>query len=129
MLKNVVRREHKKVVRFSLEFTDGAGCGFSFPCDRNGAVFMDEMTECAKKNLEYCMTHPDEFETWNEVRRDVYTYTEPAHGTCTCGNEVYLYDEYYGACECQKCGRWYNMFGQELLHPSYWETDPADEDY
>ena len=36
---------------------------------------------------------------------------------------VYLYDRYRAACQCPKCGRWYNLFGQELLPPEMWEED------
>ena len=129
MLKNLVNRESKKVVKYSLEFTDGHGSGFSFPCNRNGDVFTAEMSECARENLQFCLEHPEKFEVWNEVERWEHTYTEPAHGICTCGAEVYLYDEYYGACECENCGRWYNMFGQELLPPDQWEKDPSEEEY
>ena len=65
-----------------------------------------------------------------EVRFDLFIdYKEPAHGTCICGEEVSLWDQYYGACECPKCGRWYNLFGQELVAPEHWETDPAEEEY
>jgi hypothetical protein len=26
-----------------------------------------------------------------------------------------------GACQCENCGQWYNIFGQELIDPEYWE--------
>ena len=127
MLKNMTQRERKKVVRFSLEFTDGEGCGYCFPCNQRGEVNPDEMTECAKTNLDYCMSHPEEFKVWNTVQREAYSYTEPARGTCTCGREVTLVDEYCGACACE-CGRCYNLFGQELLPPEQWEDDPSESD-
>ena len=127
MLKNYVGREHKKEIHFSLEFTDGHGNGYSFPCDAAGNVFPLEY-QCARDNLQYCLDHPEEFEVWKEVQREVRKYTEPAHGTCSCGREVYLWDQYYGACECE-CGKWYNLFGQELLPPDQWELDPAEEEY
>lgn len=28
-----------------------------------------------------------------------------------------------GACQCPKCGKWYNIFGQALLDPEFWEDD------
>lgn len=128
MLKNFVRQDTKTVVRYSLVFTDGDGNGYSFPCDADGVV-VDNLPPEAKENLKWCFEHPDEFEVYDEIERYEDRVVEHAHGTCTCGNEVYLYDEYYGACRCEKCGRWYNMFGQELLDPKYWEKDPADEEY
>jgi hypothetical protein len=24
---------------------------------------------------------------------------------------------------CEKCGQWYNLFGQALVDPEYWEDD------
>ena len=50
-------------------------------------------------------------------------YREPAHGICRCGEEVTLIDEYMGSCQCENCGQWYNLFGQELLPPNQWEED------
>lgn len=44
----------------------------------------------------------------------------PATGVCKCGNRITLQNEYMGACECPYCGRWYNLFGQELNHPDTW---------
>ena len=127
MLKNFVEREPKTDVTYSLEFDYADGSGFAFDCDAKGNVFPLEY-ECARENLKHCLEHPEEFEEWKRVRRYVNHYTEPAHGTCTCGREVYLIDQYYGACECE-CGRWYNLYGQELLPPEQWETDPSEEEY
>lgn len=122
MLKNIVKSQLVTDITYSREFTHGDG-GFSFPCDEHGNVFPFEFEE-AQRNYEWCMAHPEEFETeWNRLRRWKNTYREPAHGTCVCGEEVYLEDEYMGACECQNCGRWYNLFGQELLPPEQWESD------
>lgn len=40
-------------------------------------------------------------------------------------DEYELVNQYQGACPCPKCGQWYNLFGQELINPQYWE----EEDY
>lgn len=127
MLTDMVNRQRVKNVSFSLEFTDAYGNGYGFPCDASGNVFPLEF-ECARDNLKFCMEHPEKFEIWNKVKRFENWYTEPAHGRCKCGREVYLVDEYYGACGCE-CGRWYNLFGQEILPPDQWEEDPSDEEY
>ena len=122
MLKNLVAAEPKTLVEYVLEFTRHDGCsGFSFPCDKTGKPD-ESMNECAKKNLALCMDHPEEFSEYNAFRTRKRHYMEPAHGTCTCGREVLLVDQYCGACECE-CGRWYNLFGQELLRPEYWGSD------
>ena len=39
-----------------------------------------------------------------------------------CGEEFYLQDEYLGACECPRCGQWFNLFGQEVTDPSSWPS-------
>ena len=128
MLKNYVPAEHKTEVHFDLVFDYDDNGGYAFPCDAAGNVFPLEY-ECARKNLEHCLAHPEEFAVYNEVQKWTSHYTEPAHGICTCGEEVSLWDQYYGACECPKCGRWYNLFGQELVPPGQWETDPSEEEY
>lgn len=129
MIQNYVPAECKTETHFDLTFyySEDSG-GFAFPCDAAGNVFPLENKE-ARKNLEHCIAHPEEFETYNEVRRWINRYTEPAHGACICGTEVELYDQYYGACQCPNCGRWYNLFGQSLLPPEQWERDPSEEEY
>ena len=128
MLKNYVPAEHKTEIHYDLVFYYDDDGGYAFPCDAAGNVFPLEYEE-ARKNLEYCLAHPEEFATYNEVRKWKNHYTEPAHGTCTCGTEVSLFDQYYGACQCPKCGQWYNLFGQSLLPPEQWEMDPSEEEY
>lgn len=129
MIKNYVSAEHKTAVSYDLSFLYGEDHGgFCFPCDAAGNV-LPFKNDDIRKNYEYCMAHPEEFETFAKVTKYVNRYTEPAHGTCSCGNEVELYDQYYGACQCWKCGRWYNLFGQSLFPPEQWEMDPAEEEY
>ena len=126
MLKNIIESEYKTIVEFELTFDDGEGNGFGFPCDASGNVSPD-LPEAAKKNLAYCLEHPDKFYRWNKVVKSSRRFREPARGRCSCGREVILVDEYYGACMCE-CGKWYNLFGQELLAPEYWEDDPSVSD-
>ena len=126
MLKNFVR-ETETIREYSREFTylDGEG-GFSFPCDKNGEL--EGLNECGLKNYEWAMGHPDEFSEFNHFTVSVRHFTH-SHGTCSCGAKVELWDQYYGACQCPKCGQWYNLFGQSLLPPKQWETDPSEEEY
>lgn len=124
MLHNIQPRERKTVVEYQIAFDDGYHNGFGFPCDAEGNLLPD-LHECAVKNYKECMEHPEKFARWNEVITMRRSFTENAHGTCECGREVMLYDQYYGACECE-CGRWYNLFGQELLPPGEWNME---EDY
>ena len=120
MLKNFVPAEEKVDVSYDLDFFYGEDSGgFGFPCDEKGNVFPFE-TEEAEKNYKECMAHPERFETFAKVTKYVNHYKEPAHGTCVCGEEVYLFNQYLGGCECPNCGKWYNLFGQEMNHPSTW---------
>ena len=109
MLKNMTAREHKTLISFSLVFDDGHNNGFGFPCDKEGNV--KNIHPEAAKNLAWCKEHPEAFVRFNEVITIRQTYTEPAHGICKCGEVVILENQYHGACECPKCGQWYNLFG------------------
>ena len=129
MLKNFVQARTKERVSFSRVFDDGRGNGFWFPCNVDGELLTKEMTDCAMNNYRDCMKNPERFSRYNAVVAERNTYTEAAHGTCTCGAEVELYDQYYGACQCGQCGRWYNLFGQSLLPPEQWDRDPSEEEY
>lgn len=127
MLKNMTPREQKTFVFFRLCFDYDDNGGYGFPCDEYGNLL--NLTDEAKKNLEWCKAHPEKFVRFNEVVAIRQTYTEPARGTCVCGATVILEDQYYGACKCPNCDRWYNLFGQSLLPPECWEKDPADEEW
>jgi hypothetical protein len=127
MINNYVPAERKTDVYYELQFLYDDGSGSCFPCNENGTVL--NLPPEAVANLAWCMEHPEEFKTFAHVTRCVNRYLEPAHGTCACGQEVILTDEYYGACQCHVCGRWYNLFGQELLPPEEWETDPSEDEY
>ncbi len=119
MINNYVGAERKLYTFYELCFDDGHGNGCGFPCDANGNV--SGLIDAAKRNLEYCMAHPEKFRRWNKVVAYKQWYSEPARGTCSCGEEIILTDQYYGACECPSCGKWYNLFGQELQPPERWE--------
>ena len=126
MLKNVTRAEWKTDYWYELVFDDGHNCGYGFPCDEDGNV--KDLPPAAAANLEWCRNHPEEFVRSGEVVRCSNRYREPAKGLCSCGQWVYLVDEYMGACQCERCGKWYNLFGQELQSPEYWE-DEVEEEY
>lgn len=94
--------------------------GFSFPCDEQGNInTKDSNYTLWKENYEYCLSHPLIFEDLG-VNKYTWEYTEPSIAKCSCGNEFPLQSRYMGACNCSKCGQWYNVFGQELLDPEYW---------
>lgn len=125
MLKNIIRGEYVTERDYALEYTDRMGNGFSFPCDESGNPL--GLTDAALKNLEWCRNNTDKFEYPGIVKTYKRRYREPTTGTCSCGETVELWDQYMGACECPRCGKWYNLFGQELLHPKYWEEDNNED--
>ena len=114
-------KEHKELKREFTLIGEEQGNGFSFPCLQDGSPDKnDENYDCWKNNFKTCIERPDLYiDEGVQIIR--WTYTEPALGLCSCGNEVELIDEYEGACECSKCGNWYNMFGQQLIDPVWWE--------
>ena len=117
-------RAPKTSIRRTIEFDSRIyeGCGYSFDADEKWQPIFE--AEPARKSWEYCMSHPEELE--GPTRRTYeQKYTEPAEGKCSCGETVVLNDQYLGACQCPKCGQWYNLFGQALLDPEYWEDDEA----
>lgn len=121
-MKIIKERTVRTEKSFSLNF-DLVGqpyCGFSFPCDREGNVFPD-LNDCAKDNYKKCLA--DTSGKYEPPYIDVQTYriVEPAVGQCACGAHVLLEDQYMGACQCDNCGQWYNIYGQALIDPEYWE--------
>lgn len=120
MIKEYVESERKEYTEYELCFDDGANNGFGFPCDKNGNIDTNIHPD-AKANYEYCMQHPEKFVRFNKVVKYTRSYREPAHGKCECGEIVILTNDYFGACQCPRCGQWYNLWGQELLPPERWE--------
>lgn len=127
MIQNYIPSKIVTKMEYNLLFDDGHRNGYSFPCDENGNVYND-LNPAALENYKWCLEHPERFVRFNEVVKDTWSYRADAHGTCHCGNEVYLRDEYCGACQCDQCGQWYNLFGQELRPPEDWEEN-IDDDY
>lgn len=114
----IKEREHVTEKYYRLEFTDEYGNGYSFDCDSNGNL--EAMEPAALKNYQRCIDHPEEFKRYNRITPYTRRWTEPAIGLCECGEEVEMISQYMGALECPKCGRWYNLFGQQLNPPSMW---------
>lgn len=128
MLKNMTRPERCVDISYAYDYDYGNGSGFSFPCDARGHIYKDQLSMAALDNLEFCKENTHVFE-WYGVRTVKSVYTKPATGECSCGNLVELWNQYHGACQCERCGRWHNLFGQELIPPEYLEDDDDDENY
>ena len=117
-------RERRRVTerwnRIHFDLNSDQNSGYVFDADENwNPAFNKDYEEIQSKNYQYCLEHPEKY-TMREAVEE-HSWTEPAVGRCYCGNEVELIDEYMGACKCEKCGQWYNVFGQRLIDPEYWE--------
>lgn len=122
MLTIIRKRERVSEEVYSREFLSKDNqYGFGFPCDEQGNSLIAEGNLTAKRNLQECLDglHPD-LNDCGVVKRMRY-YTNNAIGICDCGAEVEMVDQYFGAFQCDRCGKWYNLFGQELKDPSKWE--------
>lgn len=93
----------------SFDLKSDPGCGYRFPCDPSGRPLEaahEARAEELRASGEY---HAPTVETSRNA------YVLPATGRCTCGCEVALSDPLNN--ECERCGRWYNMMGQEKINP------------
>lgn len=124
MINNFKPGEIVEKIDYEVRFYRDASGGFAFPCDKDGKLIVDSNTNpAAIKNYEWCLENKDEFPyDFNRVVETHHSWREPNTGTCHCGQHIELVNQYMGACECPKCGRWYNIWGQELNNPSTWSN-------
>ena len=99
---------------FRIISTEDLG-GFSFPVDAKGNVCEKDLTELGLANFKMCLSHPEIYEDLGAINYS-NTYIEPAEAMCSCGSRVML----DGDCRCGRCGQWYNLWGQALLSPEFW---------
>lgn len=111
-------------VEYSLDYP-----GYGFPVI-NGAV-----VPCVREGISHRRVPIEECPWWDnylmckekygegEVVKYQWDYFDPAIAECACGKQIALENEYLGACQCPKCGQWYNLFGQELVDPEYWNDE------
>ena len=122
MIHNYTPSSFETITEYNIVFDDGHHNGFAFSCNKDGTIFKDLSPE-AYANYKYCLESPEKFVRFNKVIASNYRVRNNAHGICHCGARIELVDMYYGACQCDKCGQWYNLFGQELLPPEEWEEN------
>lgn len=122
MLKIIKERTPETIIDRYIEFKykDDPNAGFVFPALPNGEPDFKNMPEEAILNYNSCLN--DDRLDGPELRVEKRQYMNPAVGKCICGAEVVLDADYAGAVRCE-CGRWYNLFGQSLRDPRYWEED------
>ena len=139
MIKIISERHIEYRTIFELQFDLKGwdkGDGYSFPLI-NGNT---EVVPCKQdeNTLDYVPCSEEECPWWEnylKVKNNIeryeepyisklaYSYIVPAKAICYCGNEIYLNGDRMGVCQCSKCGRRYNMFGQKLNDPDTWEED------
>ena len=120
---------------YALAFDDARnpGCGYSFPCDKDGNILWDECSspKAAHKSLDYCKAHPDRWTSQSRDGRVVAIINRERYGICPYCEHKIIFDAtgicafgqglgYVGAYECE-CGHWYTAAGQEVLPPDEWE--------
>ena len=121
-----VRTEKSYWINFDRK--DDESCGFIFPANSDGTPAFDKMCDSAIANYYHCENNIDEFNRWLEDRDE--RVVDYAIGKCKCGHEVELIDgAWMGAVQCEHCGKWYNIYGQELVDPEYWEDDDDYDGY
>ena len=122
MLKIIRERRPIKFRDYTIEYRykDDPEAGFTFPATVRGDPDFSCMGSEMLANYEACLT--DKRLTAGEFTKHEWTYMEPALGLCSCGKEVVLECDHAWAVRCD-CGKWYNIFGQELIDPRYWEDD------
>lgn len=102
---------------YSRDFSDKTNnYGFKFDCDKDGNLTTE--FDSAKRNYQDCINgkHPDLID--KGIVEHIDKIKTPMIGECTCGKHIYLYSF---TNECDKCGRLYNNFGQELAPANEWE--------
>lgn len=117
----IIKEAHREyIVESNLEYRyrDDPDSGFAFPW-RNGAVQLNPQSE---ENYKWCQEHPDEIECLGVVKITT-SHWVPSLAKCECGEKFYLDGSYYGSNQCPQCGRWYNIWGQEIRSPDQWEED------
>ena len=115
----------EEVKEFRLVYEDKQGNGYSFPCDEEGNIRLEEChyPETIKKSLVKARS-----EEWEGKNGEVVTFiSRNRYGICPqCGRRVYFggsgWAAYMGSAECE-CGQWYNSYGQALKPPEDWEIE------
>ena len=113
------QRVHVEECRLVYSTDVKRGIGFSFPCDRNGALLLGKLSIEALANLQRCR----ESDIVPHFEDRSYDYWEDAVIKCVrCGGEVVLHG-FTNTCECCLGFGYitdYSMSGQLLAPRSQW---------
>lgn len=127
MVKKIISERHlvvKKIKVIEFDHISGDG-GYSFEADDDFNVkFDDKFEEIQRASYQHAMNSAEYLGPFQRIHEN--RYMENAKAICECGNQIELWDQYQGACECEHCGQWHNLFGQSLINPEYWESEVAE---
>lgn len=121
----IKERERKTIISYELSYiwNDCPGAGFGFPCTRKGLLL--PMQPAALENFVGCITGKYNV-SFEGIKKNVHTYTEPAILKCDCGSHVRLHGF---TNTCDNCERDYNMSGQLLANRSQWGEETGEQWY
>lgn len=125
MLRNVTPRTRTTVneYRFTMADTLVRGAAIAFDCDAAGVILNPlALADCAIANLMRGLWSGRFAAPVVEVFQ--VTKTTPMSGMCVCRARLHLYDAQLN--ECERCGRMYNGFGQELAPPAQWGEETGE---
>ena len=116
----IIKNEERTVeVYYYLEFqiNDKNG-GFTFPCDKDGHVNIEDLADSGRANYQKCI---DGKFGPGTVERYEYLYTNPSVGLCICGREVEL-GNFTNTCDCGRD----NWAGQQLAPRHLWGEETGE---
>jgi hypothetical protein len=112
-------RERVEVVRYELvldRIGDEHGGGYAFDCNADGSLVVMGSETVEQRQARIDAIVAEGLHTAPRVARRSHSYIEPAVARCNCGAEVCLADPLDN--ECERCGRWFNCCGQEVVNPN-----------
>ena len=123
-------RERKRIEEVSYDAvykdTKHKGCGWAFPCDKNGHIALDSLEAPALRNLVTCIVSEENGGPirYDGVRENITKYTEDAVAECDhCGCLVSLHGF---TNTCDNCGADYNLSGQLLAGREQWGEETGE---
>jgi hypothetical protein len=123
------KRVHCHEFNLNFHIVGDEGACYSFECDEQGNVKTEGFAPIALENLAICQANVDGKYHPPVVKRYDWSYWQPAEMKCGCGMLIHLTDALDN--ECERCGKYYNMSGQEVIpsHKCDEQGNPYDYDY
>lgn len=127
MLK-VIRESYEELIEsYTLYFQTHKGGGYEFPCDKEGHVDINQLSDVAIPNYQKCISgeiatiRPPYVNDWSRM------YRHPKVCKCHCGRELGMYGDGEGLVYCD-CGKCYNTAGYSIRPRSEW-VEQYEDDY